>query len=901
MTASESDGAGGLAAALAAPRLVHDREYARGKAAVAAALFDEPQPRPSIGRYELRRRLGAGGMGEVYAAHDPALGREVALKLTRSDRAGPGEEARLLREARLLARLSHPHVVQIHEVGAVDGHVYIAMALIRGRTLRAWQREAARPWRATVRLYVAAARGLAAAHAAGLVHCDFKPDNALVDTDEHVYVVDFGLARVAGPAPEAGTDGSPGGVGSTLGGTVGYAAPEQLVGRAPDARSDIYSLCCSLFEALHGWVPGRDPAPPARRRPEHPRWLDRELARGMAAAPERRHPTLAALCAALERDPGRTRRRIGLAGGLLALGGSAGAWLPDPPAAIDACAAVDRGLDAAWNPAQRAALAAAFRGSGLTLAAGAWQRVDASLGAYVQAWQAARRQLCETSALHSPGRLEARRICLERSAAAVAALIERLAAGERAAVERSIAAVEALPRLEACAGTGASALVSRSTGAPARDGGEALRRTLITARAYAATGDLAEARRLAESALARADLAVDPAARADALLAVGELRAERGEIEAAEAALLEAVDTAEAAGEDDLAASTWLALTTLAARQQIAPERAQLWARRAAAALDRLGDQGLRRAELEFARAIAAYHAGHHDETARLEREVLARLEAVDGPQAARIRAQQGLANAYEALGREAEARATFEAALAAADAFYGARHPQYARVAHDMATLLIQQGEGARARGLLEAALAVWTEAHGAAGLEAARVHTTLAHEAVQAGEFGRAEHHSRRALAIYGRVLPPGHEDLPAALINLGVVEFWRGDHEGALAAYREAAALQDRSLPAGHVHRAITANNIGESLLALDRPAEALAEFTAAEPIARAAPTVDDELLGLILAGKGAALLALGEADRALAALVEARAATARVAGSAAAVAELDARLSALGRAR
>ncbi|MFY0541020.1 protein kinase domain-containing protein [Nannocystis pusilla] len=432
---------------------------------MAAALFDEPQPRPTIGRYELRLRLGAGGMGEVYAAFDPALGREVALKLTRSDRTGPGEEARLVREARLLARLSHPHVVQIHEVGAVDGHVYIAMALVRGPTLRAWQREAARPWRATVRLYVAAARGLAAAHAAGLVHCDFKPDNVLVDADEHVYVVDFGLARVAGPAAETGASGSSGRAGSTAaGGTVGYAAPEQLAGRTPDARSDIYSLCCSLFEALHGWLPGRDLAPSGRRRPEHPRWLDRELARGMAAAPERRHPSLESLCAALERDPGRTPRRLGLAGGLLALGGLAGAWLPGPPPAVDACAAVDRGLDAAWNPTRRADLAAAFRGSGLALAPGAWRRVDARLDAYVRAWQAARRQLCETSALHSPGRLEARRICLERSADALAALVARLTAGEPQAVERSIAAVEALPRLEACAGMGASALVARATG-----------------------------------------------------------------------------------------------------------------------------------------------------------------------------------------------------------------------------------------------------------------------------------------------------------------------------------------------------------------------------------------------------------------------------------------------------
>nr|WP_272084612.1 serine/threonine-protein kinase [Nannocystis bainbridge] len=758
-----------MAAALAPPTLAHDREYARGKAAVAAALFDEAPVRPRVGRYELRRRLGAGGMGEVYAAFDPVLGREVALKLTRADRSGPDEEARLLREARLLARLSHPHVVQIHEVGAVDDHVYLAMALIRGCTLRVWQREAPRPWRATVRLYVAAARGLAAAHAAGLVHCDFKPDNVLVDADEHVYVVDFGLARAAGRAVTAtlaDAAPSPAGASATAGGggTVGYVAPEQLAGRAPDFRSDIYSLCVSLFEALHGWLPGRD-APPPRRPPAHPRWLDRELARGTAAA-EDRHPSLEALCAALERDPGRRRRRLGLAGVLLALGGLAGAWLPRSPAP-DACAAVERGLDEAWNPARRAALAAAFRGSGLPLAPAAWDRVDAALGAYVAAWQTARRGLCETSGLHSPALLDARRRCLERSAHAVAALVDRLAAGERVAVERSVAAVAVLPSLAACAGATASTLA-----AAARDEGDALRQTLAVARAHAATGDHAGARGLAEGALAHARTLADPAARADALLAVGELQAERGEIEPAEASLLDAVDLAEAAREDDLAASGWLALTTLAARQQLAPERARLWARRAAAALDRVDDEGPRRAALLFALGVAAARAEQHDEAARRQRDALAWFDAHPGPQPGRVQAQQSLANALEALAREDEARATFEAALAAAAAQYGPRHPQYARVAHDMATLLVRQGEGERARTLLATALAIWSETHGAASLEAARVHTALAHEAVQAGALGRAEHHGRRALALFRRLLPADHEDLPAALLNLGVI---------------------------------------------------------------------------------------------------------------------------------
>nr|WP_276603809.1 serine/threonine-protein kinase [Nannocystis pusilla] len=334
---------------------------------------DEPQ---QIGRYRVLGRIGAGGMGTVYAAHDPMLGREVAIKLARVD--GPASlESRLLREARLLAQVRHPNVVELHDFGKFRGQIFIVMARIHGQTLRAWQRERERPWRHTVAMYVAAARGLQAAHAAGLVHRDFKADNVLVGDDGRVYVVDFGLARpaveVTGDAPPATPPIASSSLDSPLTrtgavvGTPAYMAPEQRAGRPPDVRSDIYSFCVSLYEALHGQRPEyrSDPTKTRAGKGDVPRRIDRALARGLAPAAAQRYATFEPLIAALERDPARWWRAVAVAVALLVTGGFAGLMASEsegPRAA--SCEAAARRIDAVWGTSQREALVAGFAAPG---------------------------------------------------------------------------------------------------------------------------------------------------------------------------------------------------------------------------------------------------------------------------------------------------------------------------------------------------------------------------------------------------------------------------------------------------------------------------------------------------------------------------------------------------------
>jgi serine/threonine-protein kinase len=245
-----------------------------------------------FGRYEIERAVGAGGMGVVYAARDAQLDRRVALKVLRPSalRAAPEAHALLLREARAMARLSHPNVLAVFDVGELDGRVFLAMEWIEGQTLTAWLRERARAWTEVADAFVAAARGLQAAHEAGLVHRDFKPDNALVDAQGRIRVTDFGLAL---PASEtAGPSGTP-----------LYMAPEQRRGEPADARADVYSFCVALHEAVAGERPREGRCSPCVPQP-----LRALLERGLSPDPSRRFPSAAELRAALEAARRRSAR-----------------------------------------------------------------------------------------------------------------------------------------------------------------------------------------------------------------------------------------------------------------------------------------------------------------------------------------------------------------------------------------------------------------------------------------------------------------------------------------------------------------------------------------------------------------------------------------------------------------
>ncbi len=340
---------------------VDDVEARRARASIESRLFSGPARPVRVGRYQIQGRIGAGGMGVVYRAHDPELARDVAVKLMNADLANTKDpstaRARLVREARAMARLAHPNVLHVYDVGTTDDGVFIAMELVEGRSLGSLGEAEAPAWRELLRYYVDAGRGLAAAHAAGVIHRDFKPENVLVGDDGRVRVGDFGLA--GGPAAFDRTSASEHseldrdsgdlhGSGSltktgALLGTPKYMAPEQESGGTASDRSDQFSFCVALYEALYGYPPfagttiaeyrhnvrhGRVLDPPADSKVRG--WVHTEIVRGLAVDPGDRHPALDPLLDRLEEalvDPNVARRRrrrarvLGAVGGLVALVG----------------------------------------------------------------------------------------------------------------------------------------------------------------------------------------------------------------------------------------------------------------------------------------------------------------------------------------------------------------------------------------------------------------------------------------------------------------------------------------------------------------------------------------------------------------------------------------------------
>lgn len=312
-----------------------------------------------VGRYLILNRLGAGGMGVVYCAYDPELDRRVALKFLTASARDQGSRARLLREAQAMAKLAHPNVVTVFEIALYEDDIFVAMELVSGVTLRQWLAERPRAWREIVDVFVAVGTGLAEAHAVGLVHRDLKPDNIMIGQDGRVRVMDFGLARATAedslrPGNEAPTQQALSLELTRTGARVGtpaYMAPEQWNGEPTDARTDQFSFCVSLWEALYGQRPfaggtatdlmtevtdGRVATP--RNTKRAPPWLRQAIQRGLAVSPASRWPAMAPLLAAIV--PKRSRfiwPAIALTGSLVTAVSLAllnWAWSTDIPSSV---------------------------------------------------------------------------------------------------------------------------------------------------------------------------------------------------------------------------------------------------------------------------------------------------------------------------------------------------------------------------------------------------------------------------------------------------------------------------------------------------------------------------------------------------------------------------------------
>ncbi|HET9988900.1 MAG TPA: serine/threonine-protein kinase, partial [Kofleriaceae bacterium] len=378
-------------------------------------------PGTTIGHFRVVRELGAGGMGVVFEAHDPDLDRRVAIKVVKG-----GVRSNLLREAQAMARLTHPNVVTVHEVGTIDDQVFVVMELVPGGTLAGWLAEP-RPWREIVATFVAAARGLLAAHHAGLVHRDFKPTNVLVDPTGRARVSDFGLAHGDDQLAQ----------GSSPAGTLAYMAPEQRAGDPVDARADQYAFAIALQEALG----------PKRAIGAPPRRIRAAITRALTIDPDERFATMAELIVELD-APLHARRRTAViaAGGTVILGIAAFALLDTARSGDISCADGAALVDRVWSPAVRAGQLARF----VARDPHAGVAIGGSLGLvddWAQAWKLGRRAACAVGEPHRTARLG----CLDRGLHELRAQLAVWAAPDIEIANSALRTAAALPSVDACA------------------------------------------------------------------------------------------------------------------------------------------------------------------------------------------------------------------------------------------------------------------------------------------------------------------------------------------------------------------------------------------------------------------------------------------------------------------
>jgi tRNA A-37 threonylcarbamoyl transferase component Bud32/tetratricopeptide (TPR) repeat protein len=598
--------------------------YETGGMATAAGQLLEPGA--TVGRYQILGVIGSGAMGTVYAASDPLLDRRVALKLVHNrapDASGAVARARQLREAQAMARLHHPHVVAVHDVGTIGEQLFIAMELVDGETLADWLRRP-RGWRQIRDVFLQAGRGLAAAHAVGLVHRDFKPSNVMIGSDGRVRVMDFGLARpLGGDEPgSAATTAAPASDPHTtttgmLVGTPAYMAPEQLLGKPADASSDQFSFCVALYEALFGERPfdgssieelsasvraGRIRSS-ARTARSVPQWLRRILLRGLSDAAVARFPSMDALIAALAQDPAARRRSALLAGlGVVVAASLALAVRHSSMQKRLECRSGAERLAGVWDAATKARMHGAFTRSGKPYAETVWHTVAAKLDSFARAWTGMHDDACEATYVRgeqSPELLDLRMACLQQRLDETAAITSLLASADARMVERAVQIVQGSDNLAACADTRS---LRQTTGPPTeparRVAYDALERQLAELSALNKAGRHAEGRARADAVVAAARKLDHPVALSDALRGRGIFQRMMGDAAGAEASLHEAAEYAERGSDDGKLGGVWANLAS-AALDMGKVDEAVRWLHYAAAADARASPDPLRQAFLQ--------------------------------------------------------------------------------------------------------------------------------------------------------------------------------------------------------------------------------------------------------------------------------------------------------------
>lgn len=748
----------------------------------------------SLGRYLVLELLGVGGMGAVWAAYDPQLDRRVALKLLRSFSSESVEaKQELVHEAQSMAKLNHPNVRGIYDATFEGQQAFLVMELVDGQTLSQWL-TTPRTWREVASTFLDAGRGLAAAHQAGLVHRDFKPDNILIADDGRVRVTDFGLAhsladRSADPV-----------------GTIAFMAPEQRSGQRTNELSDQFSYCVSFEAALPSGAPT---------------WLKRLIAVGQEIKPENRHPHLQTMLGILEKRLSPRRSTWLLASAVAVVGLSFGLVKIHERSQI--CAPDAQALAEIWNVQVQKGIETAFTNTGLSFAHNTWEKTKQALDGYSQSWVVHKSEACEATRLRreqSENALDVRMACFARRRAEFASLTELLLHADATVVEKSVQAVAGLVHRGMCEHP-LEAMAPPNSVEFQR--AEAL---LVKAQTLSQVGKYADAFEVAVQAREASQKAGHLPTVAAALFQEGDLLVKKGKNAEAEKVLFDAIWAADRAKVSEMRVRAWLSLSgAFHGREQKAEAFRALES--AAAALDGL--------EFPPAGLTAVVELNLGEELRRSDQA----SEAIDHYQKARqssggnahlnVQIDSAMGSALAALGKYKDAEALLRRAVDEIQALEGVEHPATASAMIQLANALKDQDQKEKfeeAREYYLKALQIRLAVFGPKHRNVGDVYNALGNVSKYLGRFDEAHQYLTRALELTELLNGKDNPAVAIMLNNLGTLLMAQSNPEAALPLFRRAAQIFEKQ-HAGFRSIAATRINVSDALVQLHQPQAAIGE--------------------------------------------------------------------------
>lgn len=799
----------------------------------------------SLGRLEVGEILGRGAFGVVVAAYDPELKRKLAIKLLKPEvfesNSGRDAHKRLLREARAMAKISHVNVVTVHDIGTVDGQVYVAMEFVEGGNLGHWLAEAERSWQEILDVFVQAGRGLAAAHREGLVHRDFKPDNVLVNTRGEVRVADFGLVSISekrGEALASEEEARPGSpesgdmdisrAGSLLG-TPLYMSPEQHLGDEVTPASDQFAFCVALYSALYG----RGPFPcqnykelrkavlagvvlPVPTSTSVPRWIQAVVHRGLSSGAEDRYPSMPALLEALFDDPLiRRRRRLKLAGA--SVGGiallAALFWSQGRKSKVCQNASVK--LTQVWDGPMKTNIAGAFASGDRSAE---FARFEEAIDSYTGEWVSVRTRVCEATHLlgeQSDSLLDQRMKCLDQRLHYLLQVLTQLEVGvEVQTLDNALKLAATLPALSNC--TKRQALAAH---VPLPESQEeqakiaSANRRIDEAQAHYDLGAQGRAIEILETTLEE-PLDYSPTlARATILL--GKSRTDLGDLDGGERDLRKSIEYGTQAGDDLLVAMSWLSLVHLDGIEREDYPQGYEHGEMARLAMVRGQAGELEMAQLERSRASLLIFEGKATEALALLNPLVP-LVAAQGSKSEMATLRVTLGDA-EGVNQDFEAALVhYNLALAHVESSLGKSHPENIYILNNMAVALKGNRDTEGARKALERSVELTQRSYGLGSRDLVPVLTNLGNIYRREGDIDAAKAVLRRAIRVGKATSEEDHPMITRAMLNLAVVLVSDKDFAGATKAFREVLTRAEASFKEDHPDRAMALNNLGESLL-------------------------------------------------------------------------------------